>query len=664
MTKTLAAFFAAVGLAWLAALPALADDPPAGQTSRALGSDPATIDLQSLLNTKVITASKFSEDIAGAPGVMSVVTRDELRRFGGITLREILERVPGLAPSTASFTDRSIVAARGDQTQINGGHILFLINGRPTREVLEGGIINDLLEAFPVSILERIEVIKGPGSVLYGSHAFSAVVNLITQKAEGDELTLTGQGGPSGAAETSGSLFLKHGNLSIAGAAQFHQYPTWFTPVSTTFFGVENAAIPNRGKGGYLELDYKRLSLMSSFSDWTSDYIEGGVGVARWRRGFADLGYRIKQGGRWEMTADVTYTRTTLDAKSGIPFITRDSYEALAEWTNVVTLSDRDKLTFGALYDHVQGGEYFYAVSPAERISHGDAESGASYAQIDHQLFDNLKLIAGLQANNFENVGLKVIPRGGVVWTVAPRWTLKALYSQAYRAPSLNETLLHYVPPADIGGPSLLGNLNLLPERVATIDAELNYQRNRFQASAGYFHSVQTDRIVLSNVTSNGTYMNVGRATFDGVEGEGKYYFKKNFLLMASASYRLNVEGSSTPITPIPDLGAKAGISYESSSKGLTVGMFDLYEGPVHGYGAALNPKPNAYSLLSANFLLDLSKYLHAPHPHSIALVAHGENLANTALWLPDWKDVPGDTIFVNRGRSIYVGLEFSLKKD
>src|SRR5208337_188085 len=166
-------------------------------------------------------------------------------------------RVPGLTGSTASFTDRSIVAARGDQTQINGGHILFLINGRPTREVLEGGIVSDLLEAFPVGILERIEVIKGPGSVLYGSDAFSAVVNLITQKAHGNELVVTGEGGPSGAAAASGNVFIKHGDLSIVGSAQFHQYPAWLTPVSTTYFGFQNAALPDRGKGAYLELDYK-----------------------------------------------------------------------------------------------------------------------------------------------------------------------------------------------------------------------------------------------------------------------------------------------------------------------------------------------------------------------------------------------------------------------
>jgi outer membrane receptor for ferrienterochelin and colicin len=655
--------FRAVQAAYLAAplVAALAGEPPSGQTA---ASDPATLDLESLLNTKVITASKFSEKLSGAPGVMSVVTRDELRRFGGMTLREILERVPGLTGTTASFTDRSMVAARGDQTQINGGHVLFLINGRPTREVLEGGIVSDLLESFPVGILERIEVIKGPGSVLYGSDAFSAVVNLITQKAESDNVVVTGQGGPAGAAATSGNIFLKRGALSIEGSAQFHQYPVWFTPVSTTYFGFQNSAIPDRGKSAYLELDYKGLTLMSAYTDWTTDYIEGEVGTARWRRGFADLGYHFQASSRWDMNIDLTYTRTTLDAQSAIPFITRDSFEALAEWSNVVRLGDRDNLTFGVLYDHVQGMEQFYAVSPALTIAHGDKESGAYYAQLDHQLLDSLKLIGGFQANKVENIDVNVVPRGGLIWTPTSRWSLKALYSQAFRAPSLNETLLHYIPPPSIGGPSLLGNPNLVPEKVATIDAALSFQGNRFEASGGYFHSVQTDNIVLSNVTAAGNYVNLGRTAFDGLETEGKYYFQKNFFFSGSASHQFNISGAGgQAITPVPNFGAKAGLSYESSD-GITAGLFDVYEGPITGYSAALNPRPGAYSLLSANLRLDVSRYLHSGQAHGIALVAHGENLANTALWLPDWKDVPGDSIFVNRGRTIFVGIEFTLKKD
>jgi len=646
-------------------VPVRGDDAPSpGQTGGSSLRDLSTADLESLLNTKVITASKFSESASSAPGVMRVVTKDELRRFGGLTLREILERVPGLAGSTASFTDRSLVAARGDQTRINAGHVLFLLDGRPTREVLEGGIASDLLEAFPVGILERIEVIEGPGSVLYGSNAFSAVVNLITQKATHDEVIVDSQGGPAGAAAGSGELFVKHGDLSIAGAGQFHQYPDWATPVSTTFFGLENSVIPNRAKGGYLGLDYKGLSLMSAFTDWTTGYLEGGVGVAHWRRGFADVGYQAKVASQWDMSFNLTYTRSTFDAQASIPFITRDSYEALGEWTNVVRWGDRDQITFGALYDYIHGGEIFYGESPAVAISGGGRPGGAFYAQDDHELSDTLKVIGGFQANKIDGIHLNAVPRGGLIWTPSSRWSAKALYSQAFRAPSLNETLLHYIPPPAIGGPSLLGNPNLVPEKVATVDLELIYRGNRFEGSVDYFHSKQTDIIVLANVTGAGTYMNLGSATFDGVEGALKYYFKKSFYFTGSLAYQLDVDGSTSgPITPIPNLGAKAGISYQSSN-GLTLGLFDVYEGPVSGgYSDAMNPRPRAYSLLNANFRLDLSKFVRTPHA-GLALIAHAENLANTSVWLPDWTDVPGDTIFANRGRTIFAGIELSVKKD
>jgi outer membrane receptor for ferrienterochelin and colicins len=645
--------------------PVLGDDPPAPQATPASApADPSVADLESLLNTKVITASKFPENVSGAPGVIRVVTRDELKRFGGLTLREILERVAGLTGTTASFTDRSIISARGDQTQINGGHVLFLINGRPTREILEGGIISDLMEAFPVSILERIEVIEGPGSVLYGSDAFSAVINLITQKAEGDQLIVTGEGGPSGATATSGNIFVKNGDLNIAGAGQFHQYPDWATPVSTEFFGVENALIPNRSEGEYLGLDYKGLSVMSSFTDWSTAFLEGGVGIARWRRGFADAGYHWKAGSRWDMNFNITYTRTTFDAKNYIPFNTRDSYEALGEWSNVLTVGNSDQLTFGALYDYIRGQEVFYGETPPAVISNGSRPSGAFYAQDDHQLTDSLKLIGGFQANKIDDIHLNVVPRGGIIWTPASHWSFKALYSEAFRAPSLNETLLHYIPPPDIGGPSLLGNPNLVPEKVATEDAELRYQGNRLEAGLDYYHSRQSNIIVLANVTTAGMYMNLESATFNGVEGEAKYYLRKYFYVTGSFTYQFDVSGSMAgPISPIPNWGAKAGVSYEGSN-GLTIGVFDVSEGAISGYSAAQNPNPGAYSLVSANVRLDLSKYLHTGRDSGLALVAHAENLANTGVWLPDWKDVPGDTIFVNQGRTIFAGIEFSLKKE
>jgi outer membrane receptor protein involved in Fe transport len=643
-----------------------ADTSPQCAQTRAR-ADVGSLDLESLLNIKVVTASRFSETQSEAPGVISVVSRDELSRFGGNTLREVLERVPSLAATSAYFTDRSLVAARGDQTKIDGGHVLFLINGRPTREILEGGVISDLLESFPVSILERVEVIKGPGSVLYGSNAFSAVVNLITQEADGNRLVLTGLGGKAGAVNTSGQAMYTCGDLSIVGAAQFHQKPEWATtyrfpdallpdPLSSGAVATRAVTIPDRGPGGYLGVNFKGLSLMSALTELnTSSFVRGAVGVNRWRRGFADLGYGWKAGDHWDSSVNLTYTRTTLDVPD-FPNIGRDSSELLLEWTNSLSLTARDRLTVGALYDHIQGEEDYFGVTPSIAISKGSRPGYASYAQVNHRLLDTLKLVGGLQANKIGHIDLAVVPRAGVIWNPAAGFTVKGLYGEAFRAPSINETLLNH--------PGLAGNADLKPEKVGTFDLGVTYTGERFQAGANYFHSKQTDSIVVDNSTPRWRYLNLGEATFHGLELEAKYYVAKALFLQGSMLYQANRDGNgSENVTPISNRGAKAGVSY-AAANGFTASLFDVYQGPLAGYTATINPRPASYHLINAHLRLDVSRLVKAKVRNGIVLVAHADNLANTEIWLPEWGGNSGDTIPVHGGRTMYFGAEVSLNRD
>ena len=632
------------------------------------GRDLGSLDLESLLSTKVITASKFSENLADAPGVISVISQDELKRFGGTTLQEVLERVPGLSLASAYFTDRSLVAARGDQTKINGGHILFLINGRPTREVLEGGLISDLLEAFPVNALEKIEVIKGPGSVLYGSNAFSAVVNLITKKAESNGLTVSGSGGAEGAKGSSGQVMVKRGGFSLFGAGQFHQNPNWNTAyrLPTSLIGdplappvplVQSVTVEDRGDGAYLGASYKNLAFMSSYTEWRApSFVRGSIASNKWRRGFADLGYTVKATNDWDMSFNATYTRNTFD-NFGYPSIGRDSQELVLEWTNSITFSNSDRLTVGALFNHVEGQETYFGIDPPFQISDGSRPGGAFYAQWDHQLVDTVKLVGGFQVNKIAGTGLNVVPRAGVVWNPTSHVGVKALYSGAFRAPSINETTLNH--------PALQGTPGLRPEKVGTLDLSVSYQANRFQGALTYFHSRQTDSIVVDTRPVRWQYLNLGEATFQGFELEGNYYLRKSFFLTGSVSYQANQDGNGiSNITPVPNLGAKGGLSYRAEN-GLTLSIFDNYQGALPGFSnMTVNPAPTVYHLLSTHFRYDLSRYLGSRDKGGVALFAHAENLANYQVWLPDWGNNSGDTMPVNRGRTVYFGVEFSLGKE
>jgi outer membrane receptor protein involved in Fe transport len=640
------------------------DAPPKDQSVAV--QDLTSIDIEELQNLKVTTASLFADKLSNAPGIMSVVTSDELRRFGGMTLNEILQRVPGLTGTSQYFTDRSMVAARGDQTKTAGGHILFLINGRPTREVMEGGIISDLLESFPVDILERIEIIKGPGSVLYGSNAFSAVINLITKKAESNQADVKGLGGPDGTVAASGHFLYKRGDFSMTGASQLREAPDWpvsYTippslvnspgapPVPTT----QNVSVVDRGTGDYLGMNYKGLSLTSSFTEWQSTaFVKGSVGETRLTRDFANLGYDHKAAQNWDMNFNVGYTRTTFGEKYPYPNTTRDSRELVAEWTNLITLTSKDRLTLGTLFNRASGTEKD-VILPNQISATGTLPGGALYGQLDHQLRHDVKLIGGFQMIKIGSIPIDAVPRAGVIWTPTSWASIKALYSGAFRAPALDELLLNR--------PGIVGDPNLKPEKVKTFDLGVAFQGKRVEVGADYFHSEQTDSIV----TVAGKpiqYVNLGQVTFNGGEFEAKYYFQKEFYLQGSILYQTNQNGTGmSNVTPIPNFGFKAGVSYENR-RGLTLSLFDVSDGAIGGYQGAVNPLQGSHTVLNANLRYDVSRYLPFGDRNAIAFVVHANNLTNSPIWLPGWGFTSVDTIPVQQGVVVYSGLEFSIGKN
>jgi outer membrane receptor protein involved in Fe transport len=243
----------------------------------------------------------------------------------------------------------------------------------------------------------------------------------------------------------------------------------------------------------------------------------------------------------------------------------------------------------------------------------------------------------------------------GIIWDPAEHVTVKALYSKAFRAPSINETTLNH--------PGLEGTPGLLPEKVGTMDIGLIYQTNRIQAGVNYFRSRQTDSITIDTVPARWKYLNLGEATFQGVEFDGKYYLKKSLFLTGSLSYQTNQDGDGHEnITPIANLGAKAGVSYQNG--GLIASTFGTYQGSTTGYAGSINPKTGPFALLNSHVRFDISRYLGQSDKGGIALFIHGDNLTDRQVWLPDWGANTADTIPVMRGRTVYFGLEVSLKRE
>jgi outer membrane receptor for ferrienterochelin and colicins len=626
--------------------------------------------LEELLNMPIMVASKSEEKISDAGGVISVLTRDELDRFGGLTLRDILERVPSLIGIRSYFSEGYGLASRGDQLRINSGHNLILINGRPTREIVEGGISTEMYAAFPIDIIERIEVIRGPGSVLYGSNAFSTVINIITQQNNETNVKLKALAGPNGAVGTMGQAELKFGDVNVVAAGRYMKKGNWRPSYSAVnFFDpmappiVTDSLVSDEAHGAYLGATYKGLKVTGAHNQFQGTDFQFGTQNDKWQKTFGNIGYDLHASDAWNMSFNVTYNYATF--KSGpFPGITRYSKDFVAEWTNMVDLSSKLKVTFGGLYNHIKGKENMNSLGETVVLADKSRGSIALYTQVDYWAVKTLKLIGGLQANKVDHLDIDLVPRGGVVWYPVKRVNVKALYSQAFRAASVDEFALNHE--------ALKGNPNIRPEKVSTIDFGVNYFGEKVQGGVNFFHSTLSDIIAPESQMVDGVflgaYANKGKVIFNGVEVEGKYYISRSLFLTGSILYQENENDAEVKNnTPIANFGAKAGLSYRWN-KGVTASLFNIYQGDLdekyttNPFGN-LNPKTGSYNILNMYLDFNIVKLFNLKMTQGLGVFVQGDNILDKKIWGPDWGGfTPGNSIPVNRGRAIYAGVKLSLK--
>lgn len=150
-------------------------------------TDFGELNLEDLLNAQVETASKKSESISRAPAIIDVLTREELYALGVRDLYTALTYLPGIE-LLENYAGTTTLIFRGMIQEQYSVKLLLLVNGHPVYEPITSQF---LLESIPLESIKRLEVIRGPGSVLYGTNAFAGVINVITETAkEGEVRTL------------------------------------------------------------------------------------------------------------------------------------------------------------------------------------------------------------------------------------------------------------------------------------------------------------------------------------------------------------------------------------------------------------------------------------------------------------------------------------------
>lgn len=543
-----------VGCAVLAALlVVLPPASPAAQPAPVLDD----LSLEQLMDLKVGTvygASLHAQSTGEAPSSVTIVTSEEIRRFGWRTLADAL----GAIRSFWVTDDRvySYLGVRGLQRPGDyNGRVLVLLDGHPTNENLYGAASFGQDALVDLALVDRIEVIRGPGSSLYGTGAFFGVVNLITRT--GAEIGVVEVQGEAGSLETlQGRLTWGHrfGNgvdVVLSGtrydsAGQGGVYVPAYDDPSTNDGVAEGADGENAGSL-FLRLAARGVTLEGAYVD--RDHT---VPVAPWGtvfdtdrtttedvRSYLELRYAGRVAEHTDLAARVYYDEYRYRgdylydyAGEGEPpllVVNRD--EADGTWWG----AESHAVVAAGAHTITLGGEWVRNVRQDQRNfdldpSTGDEDRAAVYLddgreswnwglflQDGFRLGERVRVTLGARYDRYETFGGTLNPRAALVWNPRETTTLKALYGTAFRAPNAYE--LFYA----VSGGEYRQNPDLDPEEIATAELVLEQRLGpAWRLTAGGFHYRVSDLISLVEDPDDGSFLydNTGNLKAAGVEFE------------------------------------------------------------------------------------------------------------------------------------------------
>ncbi len=607
-----------------------------------------TLDIESLMHVKVSVASKRDENIYDAPGVVSVMTDTDIERFGANSLSDVIARFPNVYKWGSEVFRNNTTSIRGQTLTHVDNTVLLLLNGRPMRESFGGGLNLAIYESFPVEAIKRIEMIRGPGSVLYGSNAFSGVINIIT-KSPAD-------GGENYQVSSSYGSFNTQA-YQVAMTKQIGEVGTVFSLSSRNEDGWNFAftdAAGNHGEekhgndthGVFIQSKYKGLTLTGFVGYSRYDELDTGMTLPAsqrlHQRHFVDAQYEHQLSERWGTTLNLTFNNWESQNSE-------DATDGLFEISFNGQLTDDIELVTGASIDHHNS-----TVTDAST----SRLSTSYYLQGEYRVLNWLTLVGGLQLNKPDDIDLDLSPRLGTIIRFNENWRAKLLYGEAFRSPYSLETSIS-VPGI------LVGSSDLEAETISTFDAQLLYNNHDYSSALTFYQSKQKDTIVRSGARP-ATFINGGEVNYWGIEWEGRIQLGSHWDIQGSLTYQAGEdEADNEDVGLVPHYMAKIGVSY-NSGKGYQIGVFNSYFSDAAqiediSNAAVVNSTADAYNWLTFKASLNLRDFTGNSTLPDIDFDLYGENLLNEDVHFPELIRKQINTVPLHGGRAVYftVKLKF-----
>ncbi|MDR0664337.1 MAG: TonB-dependent receptor [Helicobacteraceae bacterium] len=573
------------------ALPIVADDESAelngapavseqsNQTAIAPSRAKSDDDVTELDEIKIVSAAGYEQNIANAPASVFVITREQLENRSFNDLTDVLKTVPGVYVEGGSvFKDISI---RG----MSSGYTLYLIDGKPmsgneahSPNGMSGGIATNSLP--PVSMIERIEVVRGPVSSLYGSEAMGGVINIITKKVPSEwsgsfkgeytksysDISEDGFQASANLAgpvirdllslQTYGSILGIDESRYVAGGKSSSSNPDF----TARQFGVKAIASINRANSVWAGYDYAKQERVTITGNSVS------ANGSADRNASENLSIKQSFGGGHDLKLD-NFTLTTYIQNASTKNPSRGNgidFEALTLNTQGTYYFDTNILSVGGQYKKEELDDRATNGLPAIANPTNVMErwSFAVFAEDEWNILDSLALTGGIRLNEDEEFGSHIDPRVYLVYDVTDALVVKGGVSSGYKSPSLRQAA------ADFGGvtgggscpPSnpciTAGNPDLEPESSVSYEASIIYtdKETGLGASVTAHRADYKDKIILENQCSSGganncvyggynayrsvaQYKNVDKVVIEGLEVTLNYDLPSIVSLGATYTY-------------------------------------------------------------------------------------------------------------------------------
>ena len=623
----------------------------------------------------VFSAIKISQNLIQAPASINVFSEYDIERSGARTLGDLLKYVPGIyVTNTRSGFD--LLKVRGSQDRYNY-RILLIIDGIPRRELFLG--YTSISELVPVENIEQIEVIRGPGSALYGTNAYTGVISIYTKTAEYLDMNKVDAGYGEFNTQKLNIAYGKKLNddFDLAFNGRYLESDGYEIDRGRDGF-LSSETTDKKGHNLDLKLNYKDFSFIASLSSLDYSYPWSRVDRTKDREEKNTvLGIQYDKDITEQIGINVNLYLNSFDFREDQTKDSGDESKTIQENSILgidahimYELSHRNQLILGAAAEKEDTGQNEEMErSPGnpfaviQWIENNDGERNFSlvnhaiYLEDIWQVHDQVQLTLGLRYDNYEQYGDSLNPRIGAVYTPIKNMLMKILYGEAFRGPTYKEL---FIKELDGGGnvvPAGRANPQLDAEKIKTTELEISYAiNNNLLSKIRYFHNNHDGAI--TSVNSN-NYENIEGIETYGYEIELEFYYEE-FSGFINGTFLEGESNNGTGIDGAPDYQVNAVLNYSPTGKfdsRLGVRFISERDRPIDYHDDLASPLSDVDNL-GSYFDVELSLIYHLNDNWSIA--SHVYNLFDDENYNPSFE--PGSYWdIIHPGRAYFLNLTYRL---